>query len=325
MDASTTSTPALAFHDTHFIPLPKDGQQWLLAVDIAHALGYSDEGAVSRIYRRHAGEFSDKMTETVNLTVSGEINGLQYKSARIFSLRGAHLVAMFARSPRAAEFRRWVLDILDKETAAPVPAALEAPPPSEVLGAEGAERAEHLIELLESLCGASAPQVRNAVMQGISARAGALPAQVSAEHVEQFSSYLQSAFDAASDLAEHHRREMADLMGALSARFQLGQCLSSATLRSMKRIQAGRRTEDLYEAFKLWKARPANAVAMSKYRYLTIVTPDASLPPVMIPMKAGSFVMTIDELCSALADPTFGTRDQVGKIALTATSRLANG
>ena len=180
------STPSLAFHDTHFIPLPKDGQKWLFSADIARALGYSREDAISRIYNRNKAEFSDKMTETVKLTVSGNYQ----KESRIFSLRGAHLVAMFARSPRAAEFRRWVLDILDKETAAPVPA-------------------------------------------------------------------VQSA--------------------------------------------------------------------ISKYRYLTVITPDASQPPVMIPMKADAFVMTIDELCSALSDPTFGTRDQVSKIALVAVSRLASG
>lgn len=34
---------------------------------------------------------------------------------RIFSLRGCHLIAMFARTPVAKEFRKWVLDILDRE------------------------------------------------------------------------------------------------------------------------------------------------------------------------------------------------------------------
>ena len=33
---------------------------------------------------------------------------------RIFSLRGCHLLAMFARTPIAKQFRRWVLDVLDK-------------------------------------------------------------------------------------------------------------------------------------------------------------------------------------------------------------------
>lgn len=37
---------------------------------------------------------------------------------RIFSLRGAHLIAMFSRTALAKEFRRWVLDVLDKEIAA---------------------------------------------------------------------------------------------------------------------------------------------------------------------------------------------------------------
>lgn len=36
---------------------------------------------------------------------------------RVFSLRGAHLIGMFARTPKAKEFRRWVLDVLDREVA----------------------------------------------------------------------------------------------------------------------------------------------------------------------------------------------------------------
>lgn len=41
--------------------------------------------------------------QTVNLTV------------RIFSLRGCHLIAMFAKTPIAKEFRKWLLDVLEKE------------------------------------------------------------------------------------------------------------------------------------------------------------------------------------------------------------------
>ncbi|MDQ9668887.1 hypothetical protein RF033_15005, partial [Serratia marcescens] len=37
---------------------------------------------------------------------------------RIFSLRGAHLIGMFARTKLAKEFRKWVLDILDQEIGA---------------------------------------------------------------------------------------------------------------------------------------------------------------------------------------------------------------
>lgn len=52
------------------------------------------------------------MTGVVNLTTP---SGTQ--ATRVFSLRGAHLIAMFSRTPVAKEFRRWVLDILDREVA----------------------------------------------------------------------------------------------------------------------------------------------------------------------------------------------------------------
>ncbi|WP_148716494.1 BRO-N domain-containing protein [Chitinolyticbacter meiyuanensis] len=104
---------ALAFQGTNFEVVAQNGQSWLRAADIARALGYSREDAVSKIYDRNRDEFTDDMSRTVKLTVSGEINGLQHIAVRIFSLRGAHLIAMFARTPMAKAFRRWVLDVLD--------------------------------------------------------------------------------------------------------------------------------------------------------------------------------------------------------------------
>lgn len=51
-------------------------------------------------------------------SVTNGINGSTRRmKVRVFSLRGAHLIAMFARTPVAKEFRRWVLDILDREVA----------------------------------------------------------------------------------------------------------------------------------------------------------------------------------------------------------------
>ena len=50
------------------------------------------------------------MTALVEMQTAG---GLQ--KMRIFSLRGAHLIAMFARTKIAKAFRKWVLDILDEE------------------------------------------------------------------------------------------------------------------------------------------------------------------------------------------------------------------
>ena len=105
----------LAFHETRFNIVNHNNQIWLTAVEIAKALRYKSDDSVTRIYNRNHEEFSAGMSETVNLTVSGNLT----KVVRVFSLRGAHLIAMFARTPVAKEFRRWVLDVLDKEVRAP--------------------------------------------------------------------------------------------------------------------------------------------------------------------------------------------------------------
>ena len=101
---------ALTFNGIALSPIPHQNSPWIRSVELARALGYSDESSVGRIYKRNAEEFTPEMTQvieisdTVNLTVP----------TRIFSLRGCHLVAMFARTPVAKAFRRWVLDVLDK-------------------------------------------------------------------------------------------------------------------------------------------------------------------------------------------------------------------
>jgi prophage antirepressor-like protein len=56
------------------------------------------------------------MSLTLNLGVKGFGSGESEKEVRIFSLRGCHLIAMFARTAIAKQFRKWVLDVLDKET-----------------------------------------------------------------------------------------------------------------------------------------------------------------------------------------------------------------
>jgi len=105
---------SISFHNTHFTIIPHNGQPWLTAPQIAQALGYAREDAVSRIYSRNADKFTPYMTTTVNLTVVRK-TGAVPMDVRIFSLRGAHLIAMFSRTALAKEFRRWVLDVLDKE------------------------------------------------------------------------------------------------------------------------------------------------------------------------------------------------------------------
>ena len=99
---------ALAFQSTKFDVIDQNGQPWLQARQIGKALGYSRPDAILNIYQRNKDEFSVGMTSTIELMV-----GDTPQETRIFSLRGCHLLAMFARTPRAKLFRIWVLDVLE--------------------------------------------------------------------------------------------------------------------------------------------------------------------------------------------------------------------
>lgn len=99
----------LTFQNTTLTPVKTDNQIWLSSADLARALGYSRADKVTRLYHENQDEFTPSMTAL--------IPNPQMKNAniRIFSLKGCHLIAMFARTAIAKEFRKWVLDILDKE------------------------------------------------------------------------------------------------------------------------------------------------------------------------------------------------------------------
>ncbi|MCY1296489.1 hypothetical protein D9M70_458760 [compost metagenome] len=103
------STGALSFRDTQFDVVDRNGQPWLRSPQIAEALGYADASSINRIYARNSDEFTGSMTGSVKLT---DPNGA-LQETRIFSLRGAHLLGMFARTKVAKEFRSWVLDVLE--------------------------------------------------------------------------------------------------------------------------------------------------------------------------------------------------------------------
>lgn len=108
-------TQALTFNDVTLSPISHQNNLWIRAVELAHALGYAQENSVSRIYRSNSDEFTPDMTQVIEI-FDGADSALSTK-ARIFSLRGCHLVAMFARTPVAKAFRRWVLDVLEKYAA----------------------------------------------------------------------------------------------------------------------------------------------------------------------------------------------------------------
>jgi len=109
-----------------------EGKYWFTAATLAKALEYSRGDKITQIYNRNADEFTPCMSINVKLTFndvdekSGNLNlrlsrkskgyNNLVRSVRVFSLRGAHLIAMFANTPVAKDFRKWVLDLLDRET-----------------------------------------------------------------------------------------------------------------------------------------------------------------------------------------------------------------
>lgn len=109
---------ALTFNNNTLTTINQDNQVWLTSSDLAIALGYKHIKSLNRIYNSNADEFTETMTKVIESTesvVSSKTKGLTAK-IRIFSLRGCHLLAMFARTDIAKAFRVWVLDILERET-----------------------------------------------------------------------------------------------------------------------------------------------------------------------------------------------------------------
>lgn len=105
------------FHSAILTPVQDRDDVWFTSSDLAKALGYASTKSISNLYSGNSEEFTEAMTMVIGVMTNGINNNLREKKVRIFSLRGAHLIAMFARTPVAKEFRRWVLDILDREVA----------------------------------------------------------------------------------------------------------------------------------------------------------------------------------------------------------------
>ncbi|ECV5573472.1 hypothetical protein H9O32_000839 [Salmonella enterica subsp. enterica] len=103
------------FQGIDLVPAPVNDGIWMTSSDIAKALGYASSKSVSTIYSRNSDEFTSSMSMVIKMKTNGINNNLREKSVRVFSLRGCHLIAMFATTTKAKEFRRWVLDILDRE------------------------------------------------------------------------------------------------------------------------------------------------------------------------------------------------------------------
>lgn len=110
----------LEFDGQVFDVIEHGGQPCLTLAEVAAAL-YGEGGPpkvdtlrywvkkAHKIYQQHDDEFTSNMTALVEMQTPGGI-----QRVRVFSLRGAHLLGMFARSDRAKRFRRWVLDVIDE-------------------------------------------------------------------------------------------------------------------------------------------------------------------------------------------------------------------
>lgn len=114
---SRNPSASLVFQNTTFDIIDRNGAPWLKGNELASALGYADASSINRIFSRRSDEFTDAMTGTVKLT---DPNG-DLQETRIFSMRGCYAIAMFAKTEIAKEFRRWVLDVLDRETVQALP------------------------------------------------------------------------------------------------------------------------------------------------------------------------------------------------------------
>lgn len=105
----------LNFHGVMLNPVENVTGVWLTSADVAKALGYKSTKSISNLFTQYEDEFSQGMTMVIESMTNGINGSCRRLKVRVFSLRGAHLIAMFARTPVAKEFRRWVLDILDRE------------------------------------------------------------------------------------------------------------------------------------------------------------------------------------------------------------------
>ena len=102
----------LTFENTEFDVVDIHNVPWLRGLQVASALGYQNPTAdAANLYARNADEFTDEMTQVLELPTAGGV-----QPVRVFSPRGCYLLGMLARTENAKAFRQWVLDVLEGRT-----------------------------------------------------------------------------------------------------------------------------------------------------------------------------------------------------------------
>ncbi|MDR5833339.1 BRO family protein [Caballeronia sp. LZ034LL] len=109
--ARPEQTQSLPFQSHRLDIIDRYGQRWLRAQQIADALGYKNRRrGLNDLLKRNGSGFSDDVTRVVTLPAGGGV-----EQVRIFSLRGAHLLSTLARTSKAAAFRCWIAELLERE------------------------------------------------------------------------------------------------------------------------------------------------------------------------------------------------------------------
>ncbi len=106
----------LSFNGKTIEIFKEDDQVWITSKELARALDYQNHKSVANLYNSNHDEFTPSMTLVTETMTNGINNSLRSISTRIFSLRGCHLIAMFARTEVAKQFRKWVLDLIENHT-----------------------------------------------------------------------------------------------------------------------------------------------------------------------------------------------------------------
>lgn len=102
-------TTILTFENTEFDIVDIHQVAWLRGNQIGYALGYQNPiQDMHKLYTRNADEFTEEMTQVLDLPTAGGI-----QPVRIFSPRGCYLLGMLSRTEKAKAFRQWVLDVLE--------------------------------------------------------------------------------------------------------------------------------------------------------------------------------------------------------------------
>lgn len=93
----------LTFSETELDVYHINGERWLGGYQLVTPLGYSDPAGIKMLYRRNRDEFGEDETRVLTISTPG---GPQ--QVRMFSLSGAELLAIHAKTPMGKEFRRYL-------------------------------------------------------------------------------------------------------------------------------------------------------------------------------------------------------------------------